>query len=128
MSFEKVKEYFETLGMGDRCMDLEESSATVALAAQALGTEEARIAKTMSFLLDDKPLIIVVAGDARVDNHKFKMSFHKKAKMIPGADCEKYIGHRPGGVSLLPAGGRACLFGRVLETLRYRLSGVRHGS
>ena len=66
--------------MGDRCMDLEESSATVALAAQALGTEEARIAKTMSFLLDDKPLIIVVAGDARVDNHKFKMSFHKKAK------------------------------------------------
>ena len=98
MSFEKVKEYFETLGMGDRCMDLEESSATVALAAQALGTEEARIAKTMSFLLDDKPLIIVVAGDARVDNHKFKMSFHKKAKMIPGADCEKYIGHRPGGV------------------------------
>lgn len=98
MSFEKVKEYFETLGMGDRCMDLEESSATVALAAQALGTEEARIAKTMSFLLDDKPLIIVVAGDARVDNHKFKMSFHKKAKMIPGAECEKYIGHRPGGV------------------------------
>ena len=98
MYFEKVKEYFETLGMGDRCMDLEESSATVALAAQALGTEEARIAKTMSFLLDDKPLIIVVAGDARVDNHKFKMSFHKKAKMIPGADCEKYIGHRPGGV------------------------------
>ena len=75
--------------MGDRCMDLEESSATVALAAQALGTEEARIAKTMSFLLDDKPLIIVVAGDARVDNHKFKMTFHKKAKMIPGADCEK---------------------------------------
>lgn len=98
MSFEKVKEYFETLGMGDRCMDLQESSATVALAAQALGTEEARIAKTMSFLLDDKPLIVVVAGDARVDNHKFKMSFHKKAKMIPGADCEKYIGHRPGGV------------------------------
>ena len=113
--------------MGDRCMDLEESSATVALAAQALGTEEVRIAKTMSFLLDDKPLIIVVAGDARVDNHKFKMSFHKKAKMIPGADCEKYIGHRPGGVCpLLPAGGRACLSGCVLETLRYRLSGSRH--
>ena len=60
-------------------MDLEESSATVALAAQALGTEEARIAKTMSFLLDDKPLIIVVAGDAWVDNHKFMMTFHKKA-------------------------------------------------
>ena len=98
MSFEKVKSYFDTLGMGDRCIDLKESSATVALAAQALGTEEARIAKTMSFLLGDKPLIVVVAGDAKVDNHKFKMTFHKKAKMIPGADCEKYIGHRPGGV------------------------------
>ena len=64
MSFEKVKSYFDTLGMGDRCIDLKESSATVALAAQALGTEEARIAKTMSFLLADKPLIIVVAGVA----------------------------------------------------------------
>lgn len=98
MSFEKVKAYFDTFGMGDRCIDLKESSATVALAAQALGTEEARIAKTMSFLLDDQPLIVVVAGDARVDNHKYKETFHKKAKMIPGAECEKYIGHRPGGV------------------------------
>ena len=98
MSFEKVKAYFDTFGMGDLCIDLKESSATVALAAQALGTEEARIAKTMSFLLDDQPLIVVVAGDARVDNHKYKETFHKKAKMIPGAECEKYIGHRPGGV------------------------------
>ena len=98
MSFEKVKAYFDTFGMGDRCIDLKESSATVALAAQALGTEEARIAKTMSFLIDDQPLIVVVAGDARVDNHKYKETFHKKAKMIPGVECEKYIGHRPGGV------------------------------
>jgi len=98
MSFEKVKAYFDTFGMGDRCIDLKDSSATVTLAARALGTEEARIAKTMSFLIDDKPLIIVVAGDARIDNHKYKEAFHKKAKMIPGADCEKYIGHRPGGV------------------------------
>ena len=98
MSFEKVKAYFDTFGMGDRCIDLKESSATVALAAQALGTEEARIAKTMSFLLDDQPLIVVVAGDARVDNHKYKETFHKKAKMIPGAECEQYISHRPGGV------------------------------
>lgn len=98
MSFERVEAYFDSLGMKDRCIDLKESSATVALAAKALGTEEAKIAKTMSFLLDDKPLIIVVAGDARVDNHKYKMRFHKKAKMIPAADCEKYIGHRPGGV------------------------------
>lgn len=98
MSFEKVQAYFKTLGMEERCLDLKESSATVALAAQALGTEEARIAKTMSFLLEEEPLIIVVAGDARIDNHKYKMHFHKKAKMIPGADCERYIGHRPGGV------------------------------
>ena len=98
MSFEKVKAYFDSLGLGDRCMDLEQSSATVALAAEALGTEEARIAKTMSFLLDEKPLIVVVAGDARTDNHKFKMTFHKKAKMIPPMECEKYIGHRPEGV------------------------------
>ncbi|WP_301872147.1 YbaK/EbsC family protein [uncultured Dialister sp.] len=98
MSFERVKNYLAPFGLADRCIDLKDSSATVALAAQALGTEEARIAKTMSFLLDDTPLIVVVAGDARVDNHKFKEIFHKKAKMIPGADCEKYIGHRPGGV------------------------------
>ena len=98
MSFERVKNYLAPVGLADRCIDLKDSSATVALAAQALGTEEARIAKTMSFLLDDTPLIVVVAGDARVDNHKFKETFHKKAKMIPGADCEKYIGHRPGGV------------------------------
>lgn len=100
MSFERVKNYLAPFGLADRCIDLKDSSATVALAAQALGTEEARIAKTMSFLLDDTPLIVVVAGDARVDNHKFKETFHKKAKMIPGADCEKYIGHRPGGVCL----------------------------
>ena len=98
MSFERVKNYLAPFGLADRCIDLKDSSATVALAAQALGTEEARIAKTRSFLLDDTPLIVVVAGDARVDNHKFKETFHKKAKMIPGADCEKYIGHRPGGV------------------------------
>lgn len=98
MSFERVKNYLAPFGLADRCIDLKDSSATVALAAQALGTEEARIAKTMSFLLDDTPLIVVVAGDARVDNHKFKETFHKKAKMIPSADCEKYIGHRPGGV------------------------------
>lgn len=98
MSFERVKNYLAPFGLADRCIDLKDSSATVALAAQALGTEETRIAKTMSFLLDDTSLIVVVAGDARVDNHKFKETFHKKAKMIPGADCEKYIGHRPGGV------------------------------
>ena len=98
MSFEKVQAYFETFGMGGRCINLKESSATVALAARALGTEEARIAKTLSFFVGETPLIIVAAGDARIDNRKFKLLFHKKPKMIPGEECEKYIGHRPGGV------------------------------
>lgn len=98
MSFETVQAYFEQFSMADRCMDLKESSATVALAALALGTEEARIAKTLSFLVGEAPVVIVAAGDARIDNHKYKMFFHKKPKMIPGIECEKYIGHRPGGV------------------------------
>lgn len=98
MSFETVKSYFASLGLEDRVIDLSESSATVALAARALGCEEAHIAKTLSFLAGDAPLIVVAAGDAKIDNHKFKETFHVKAKMIPGADCEKYIGHRPGGV------------------------------
>jgi prolyl-tRNA editing enzyme YbaK/EbsC (Cys-tRNA(Pro) deacylase) len=98
MSFEKVQAYFAQYGLADRCINLEKSSATVAEAAAALGTEEGRIAKTMSFLLDGKPLIVVVAGDARIDNHKFKQVFHKKPSMIPFEDCEKLIGHQPGGV------------------------------
>ena len=98
MSFETIQAYFEQFGMADRCMDLKESSATVALAALALGTEEARIAKTLSFLVEEAPVVIVAAGDARIDNHKYKIFFHKKPKMIPGEECEKYIGHRPGGV------------------------------
>lgn len=98
MSFETIQAYFEQFGMADRCMDLKESSATVALAALALGTEEARIAKTLSFLAEEVPVVIVTAGDARIDNHKYKMLFHKKPKMIPGEECEKYISHRPGGV------------------------------
>lgn len=98
MSFAQVKSYFASLGLEDRVIDLAESSATVALAAQALGCEEAHIAKTLSFLLREKPLIVVTAGDAKIDNHKFKETFRAKAKMIPGADCETLIGHRPGDV------------------------------
>ncbi len=98
MSFENVKAHFAALGLEDRVMDLPESSATVADAARAVGCEEARIAKTLSFLLGETPILIVAAGDAKVDNHKFKETFHMKAKMIPGAECERYLGHRPGGV------------------------------
>ena len=98
MSFETIQAYFEQFGMADRCMDLKESSATVALAALALGTEEARIAKTLSFLVGEQPILIVAAGDARIDNHKYKTTFGTKAKMIPAAAVEDYIGHAVGGV------------------------------
>lgn len=98
MSFETVAAYFDTLHMKDRCIKLKASSATVAEAARALGADEAEIAKSMSLLVDAGPLVLVTAGDARIDNHKYKETFHKKAKMIPGGDVERLIGHPPGGV------------------------------
>ena len=98
MSLEKVKQYFDTLGLGQRIHVLDQSSATVEEAAIAVGCEPERIAKTMSFLLGDDPILIVTAGDARVDNKKYKDYFHQKAKMIPGELVENYNGHAPGGV------------------------------
>lgn len=98
MSFECVKQYFEAAGMGQRVMALEKSSATVEEAAEAIGCHPKQIAKTMSFFLDDKPILIVTAGDAKVDNKKYKMEFHQKAKMIPGEQVENCVGHAPGGV------------------------------
>ena len=98
MSLEKVKQYFDALGLGQRIHVLDQSSATVEEAAVAVGCEPERIAKTMSFLLGDDPILIVTAGEARVDNKKYKEYFHQKAKMIPGELVEKYIGHAPGGV------------------------------
>ena len=98
MSLEKVKQYCDTLGLGQRIHVLDQSSATVEEAAIAVGCEPERIAKTMSFLLGDDPILIVTAGDARVDNKKYKDYFHQKAKMIPGELVENYIGHAPGGV------------------------------
>ena len=95
---EKEKQYFDTLGLGQRIHVLDQSSATVEEAAIAVGCEPERIAKTMSFLLGDDPILIVTAGDARVDNKKYKDYFHQKAKMIPGELVENYIGHAPGGV------------------------------
>ena len=84
--------------MEDRVMELDQSSATVEEAAAALHTEGRRIAKSMSFLVEDKPIMIIFAGDARVDNHKYKMKFHKKASMIKHDDVERLIGHPVGGV------------------------------
>lgn len=98
MSFESVKNYFKAAGMEEKVMQLEKSSATVAEAAEALGCEEKQIAKTLSFFIDEKPVLIVMAGDAKVDNKKYKEAFFQKAKMIPAAMVEEYTGHTPGGV------------------------------
>lgn len=98
MSFENVKKYFAENGLEARVKNLTQSSATVEEAAAALGCEAKQIAKTMSFLVDEKPILIVTAGDAKVDNKKYKMEFHQKAKMIPWDDVEDYTGHAPGGV------------------------------
>ena len=98
MSIEKVRAYFEGFGIADRIREFDVSSATVELAAIAVGVEGARIAKSMSFKLGDEPIIVVVAGDQKIDNAKYKAQFHQKAKMIPGELVEQYVGHAPGGV------------------------------
>ena len=98
MSYDKVKQYFDEAGAGDKVLTFSVSSATVELAAKAVGCEPARIAKTMSFLTDDGPILIVTAGDVKIDNHKYKEAFHQKAKMIPREEVETDIGHAPGGV------------------------------
>ena len=90
MSLEQVKQYFDRLGLGQRVHELAQSSATVEEAAVAVGCEPERIAKTMSFLLGEEPILIVTAGDARIDNKKYKEYFHQKAKMIPGELVEQY--------------------------------------
>lgn len=98
MSFEAVKAYFESVGLGAQVLEFTKSSATVAQAAEAVGCEEKQIAKTMSFFVDDAPILIVIAGDARVDNKKYKGVFHQKAVMIPADKVENAIGHAIGGV------------------------------
>lgn len=98
MSIERVRNYFETLGIADRILEFETSSATVALAAQVLGTEECRIAKTLSFHVEDSVVLMVAAGDAKIDNAKFKAAFHTKAKMLSFEEAEPLIGHAVGGV------------------------------
>ena len=98
MSIEKVRNYFQTLGIAERIMEFDVSSATVELAAQAVGVEGARIAKTLSFLLGDGCILIVAAGDAKIDNKKYKAKFGAKAKMLAHDDVPEYIGHAVGGV------------------------------
>ena len=96
MSVERVKDFFKDTDVEG--MEAPESSATVELAAEAFHTEPDQIAKTLSFLLDGQPILVVMAGMARVDNHKYKECFGKKASMIPHDAVEQYIGHQPGGV------------------------------
>lgn len=98
MSIEKVKAYFKNYGMEDRVMEFDVSSATVELAAQALSCEPQRIAKTLSFLVDGHAVLIVAAGDARIDNHKYKEQFGKKAKMLSPDEVVELVGHAVGGV------------------------------
>jgi prolyl-tRNA editing enzyme YbaK/EbsC (Cys-tRNA(Pro) deacylase) len=97
MSIEKVKNYFSQWGMENHVLELDHSSATVQEAAEALHTEGKRIAKSMSFLVEDRPILVIFAGDARVDNHKYKQRFHQKASMIKHDDVERLIGHPVGG-------------------------------
>ncbi len=98
MAIEAVKTYFRQYGMEDKIREFDVSSATVELAAAALQCEPQRIAKTLSFLVADHPVLVVAAGDAKVDNHKFKEQFATKAKMLSPDQVEAMVGHAVGGV------------------------------
>ncbi len=95
---EKVREYLKRFGMDGKIIELPASSATVELAAKALSVEPCRIAKTLSFRAGDKVVLVVAAGDARVDNRKFKEFFGAKAKMLSAEEAETLVGHAVGGV------------------------------
>ena len=98
MAFDKAKEYLDSKGFGDRVKVFDVSSATVELAAVAVGTEPARIAKSLTFMVEDKPVMVICAGDAKVSNSKYKAKFAKKAKMLTREEVHELIGHDVGGV------------------------------
>ncbi len=98
MAIEKARAHLACYGFENKIKEFTVSSATVELAAKALGTEEKRIAKTLSFMLPDGVILIVAAGDAKVDNRKFKDKFSTKAKMLPFESVEELVGHGVGGV------------------------------
>lgn len=98
MAIDKVKEYFKKYNIDDKIIEFNESSATVELAAKALNTEECRIAKSLSFKIGERVIMIVLAGDAKISNSKYKMFFHEKAHMLPFEDVETLTGHEVGGV------------------------------
>lgn len=98
MAIEKVREYFRQFGIDTRIQEFKTSSATVELAARALGCKPERIAKTLSFKVDQSAVLIVAAGDAKIDNAKFKAQFHTKAKMLAPDEVAQMVGHAIGGV------------------------------
>lgn len=98
MSIDRVRAYFKEYGIEDKVQELAESSATVELAAQALGVEPGRIAKTLSFMVNEQPILIVAAGDVKIDNAKYKRFFGAKAKMLTPDEAVALIGHAVGGV------------------------------
>ena len=98
MAIDKVKQFFKQYKLEDKIIEFDESSATVELAAKALHTEGKRIAKTMSFRLKDRFILIILAGDAKISNSKYKAFFHEKAHMLKFDEVEEIIGHPPGGV------------------------------
>lgn len=112
MGLEEAQVYFDKFKMKDRIIVLDESSATVPLAAQALGTQEERIAKSLAFNVKGEPIMIIVAGDAKIDNRKFKDNFFAKAVMLTPEEVEKYTTHEVGGV---------CPFGDFNEEMRIYL-------
>lgn len=98
MAIEKVREYFKQWNVEDKILELEVSCATVELAAQALNCEPKRIAKTLSFMLGNKCILVVAAGDAKIDNAKYKLQFGAKAKMSTSDEAATLIGHAVGGI------------------------------
>lgn len=98
MAFDKAKKYLTDKGYGDRVMEFDVSSATVELAAAAIGTEPGRIAKSLTFLVEDKPVMVLCAGDMKIDNSKYKQCFSTKAKMLTVEQVEEFTGHTVGGV------------------------------
>lgn len=110
MAIEKVREYFKKYDMEDRIREFAVSSATVELAAEALHCEPCRIAKSLSFLVNDRPVLIVAAGDAKIDNPKYKAQFGTKAKMLSPDEVETRIGHAVGGVCPFAINGDVAVY------------------
>lgn len=98
MGAENAKAYLDSVGFGDRALFFDVSSATVELAAKAVGTEPAKIAKSLTFIVEEQPIMILCAGDTKIANSKYKAYFHKKAKMLTREEVNELVGHDVGGV------------------------------